>query len=58
MDVQLQSVEGNGVGVLGHIKVDDDSAVVRQLLKVGLDSQVVVTRDHVGGQQLAALDGG
>jgi hypothetical protein len=58
VDFQLESVEGDGAGVLGDIQVDDDRALVGQLVEVGVDSQVVMARHHVGGQQLAALDRG
>ncbi|KAH6608353.1 hypothetical protein Trco_001699 [Trichoderma cornu-damae] len=58
MDIQLKSVERDGSGVLGNVQVDDDGAFVCQLVKVGVDRQMVMARHHVHRQQLAALDRG
>jgi len=55
VDVKLQSVEGDGLGVLCDVEVDHHSAVKGELVKVGLKSDVVVPGHHVGGQQLAGL---
>ena len=56
MDVDLEGVEGDALGVVGDVEVNDDGAVKGELVKVGLESHMVVARDDVGGEQLAALD--
>lgn len=54
MDVKLQGVDGDGLGVLGNIKIDNDSTVESELDQVRLKGQVVVRRDHVGREELPA----
>lgn len=55
MNVQLEGVQRDGLGVLGDIKVNHDGSVKGQLLEIRLQSDVVVSRDDVGGEQLPAL---
>lgn len=56
MDVQLQSVQGDGLGVLFDVEINDDSAIECELLEVWFQSQVVVLRYHVRGEELSSLN--
>lgn len=52
--VKLKGMKGNGLGVLGHIEVNHDSAVEGEVLEVGLESNMIVPWDDVGGEQLTS----
>ena len=49
-------MEGNGLGVLLDVEVDDNGTIEGELLEVRLEGDVVVSGDDVGGEELAALD--
>lgn len=49
-------MEGNGLGVLSDIEINKYSSVEGQLLEVGLESDMVVPGDDVGGEKLASLN--
>jgi hypothetical protein len=46
-------MQRDGLGVLGHIKVYHDSTVKGKVGEVGFQSQVIVPRDDVGGEELS-----
>ena len=56
MNIQLQGVQGDAIRVASNVKVNNDSSVEGQLLEVGLEGDVVVTRNDIGRKQLAALN--
>lgn len=56
MDVELEGVEGDGLGVLGHIKVNDNSAIEGELLEVDFQGQIVMGGDDVRGEELSSWD--
>lgn len=49
-------MEGDRLGILLDIEVDDDGTIKGELLKVGLEGDVIVFGNDVGGEKLAALD--
>lgn len=51
----LEGVKGDGARVLGNIEVDSDSTIILEVGEVGLEGQVVVRRDDIGGEELATL---
>jgi len=56
VDVELERVQRNGLGVVGDVEVNEHSTVKGQLLEVGLKSDMVMSRDDVGGEKLSGLD--
>ncbi len=55
MDGDLEGVDRDGARVLGNIEVDNDSTIKLEVGEVGLEGQVVVRRDDIGGEELATL---
>lgn len=45
-------MQGDGLGVLGHIKVYHDSTVKGKVGEVGFEGQAIVPGDDVGGEEL------
>lgn len=52
VDVEFEGVQRDGLGVLGDVEVNDDGAVKGQLLEVGLEGDMVVAGDDIGGEKL------
>jgi hypothetical protein len=55
VDVKLQGVERDGARVFGNVEINDNGAVKGQFVKVGLESDVIVARNDIGGKQLAVV---
>jgi len=56
VNVNLQGVQRNRVRVLGDLEVDYNISLKGEFLEVGLQSEVVVLWDNIGGEELSALD--
>lgn len=54
VDLKLQGVQRDGLGVFSNIEIDNNLTLKGMLLEVGLKSQVVVLGDYIGGQELSA----
>lgn len=55
MDIELQGVEGDEGRVLGNVQINDDGTVKSQLVEVGLERNMIMARDDIGGKQLPAM---
>lgn len=56
MDVNFKRIEGNRLGFLGDVEIDGDRSIISQLRKVGLEGQIVVPGDNIGGEELSTCD--